>query len=43
MGLKVVRAQDLTELTGEAAGLRDDDNARVRVAAERALRTIRER
>lgn len=43
MGLKVVRAHDLTELTGEAAGLRDDDNARVRAAAERALRTIRER
>ncbi|USQ77244.1 hypothetical protein [Ornithinimicrobium cryptoxanthini] len=39
MGLKVVRAHGLSELTGEVAALRDDDNARVRAAAGRALRT----
>lgn len=37
MGLKVVRAHVLTRLTGEAADLREDPNARVRAAAERAL------
>lgn len=37
MGLKVVRAHGLSELTGEAAALREDENARVRAAAERAL------
>lgn len=40
MGLKVVRAQLLSELSGEAADLREDDNARVRAAAERALVAI---
>ncbi|MCK0113367.1 hypothetical protein MWU75_14550 [Ornithinimicrobium sp. F0845] len=39
MGLKVVRAHGLSELTGEVADLRKDDNARVRAAAERALRS----
>lgn len=37
MGLKVVRAQCLDGLTGEVAALREDENARVRAAAERAL------
>lgn len=40
MGLKVVRAHTLGELTGEVADLREDDNARVRAAAERALVAI---
>ncbi|USQ81099.1 hypothetical protein NF556_05490 [Ornithinimicrobium faecis] len=37
MGLKVVRAHGLSGLTGETAELREDTNARVRAAAERAL------
>lgn len=40
MGLKVVRAHGLSELTAEVAELREDDNARVRAAAERALVAI---
>lgn len=40
MGLKVVRAHDLSELSGEVADLLDDENARVRAAAERALVAI---
>lgn len=40
MGLKVVRARRLTVLTGEVAGLRDDENGRVRAAAERALTAL---
>lgn len=40
MGLKVVRAQGLTEFTGETAALREDNNARVRAAAERALAVL---
>lgn len=40
MGLKVIRAHGLDELTREAADLREDDNARVRAAAERALVAI---
>ncbi|HLS45460.1 MAG TPA: hypothetical protein VK045_08495 [Ornithinicoccus sp.] len=38
MGLKVVRAHELTALSGEAADLREDENARVRAAAGRALK-----
>lgn len=41
MGLKVVRAQGLSELTGEVVALREDGNARVRAAAERALQSVR--
>lgn len=41
MGLKVVRAHHLTALAGEAAELRDDQNTRVRAAAERALEALR--
>ena len=41
MGLKTVRAQGLTELTGDVADLREDENARVRAAAERALAALR--
>ncbi len=37
MGCKVVRARGLDPLTGEVAPLREDRNARVRAAAERAL------
>lgn len=37
MGLKVVRARSLHGLTGTVARLREDPNARVRAAAERAL------
>ena len=37
MGLKVVRARGLADLTGEVADLREDPNERVRAAAERAL------
>jgi hypothetical protein len=40
MGLKVARAQGLAELTGEVADLREDENARVRAAAERALAAL---
>lgn len=40
MGLKVIRAQRLSELTGETADLREDGNARVRAAAERALTAL---
>jgi len=39
MGLKVVRAHGLSQLTGEVADLRADENGRVRAAAERALRS----
>ncbi len=37
MGCKVVRVRGLDPLTGEVAPLREDRNARVRAAAERAL------
>ncbi|GAA1152035.1 hypothetical protein [Ornithinicoccus hortensis] len=37
MGLKVARARVLADLTGTVARLREDPNARVRAAAERAL------
>jgi hypothetical protein len=37
MGCKVVRAHELTTLTGDVAALQEDGNARVRSAAERAL------
>ncbi len=41
MALKVVRAQHLAPLAGQAADLRHDENARVRSAAERALGALR--
>lgn len=40
MGLKVARAHELSSLTGEAADLCEDANARVRAAAERALAAL---
>lgn len=41
MGLKAIRTRALVSLTGEVAELREDDNARVRAAAERALVALR--
>lgn len=41
MALKVVRAHRLAPVADEAVALRDDKNARVRSAAERALAALR--